>query len=152
MAINQHIISDLLVHEADMTFVAFQDQFDQAGPVAYDAWRPFIPGDQEYTKAVFRAAIISLGSIPSFNELALTVDVPDVFDRGLKTTSAAGVVAVTFARPFYAAPEVNATLKSGSIVAIPRVTNITTTGFDVDLVNTSNARVVGDVSWAAKGY
>lgn len=153
MAINQHVISDILVEEADMTFEEFVAQIVGAGPVSYDAWHTFVSGDYEYDKAVYRGAIISNGeSLPSFSQLDLVVDVPDVFDRGSVTTSAAGVVAVVFNRPFYAAPEINASIKSGSIVGVPRITSITNTGFNIDLVDPTNARIVGVCSWAARGY
>jgi hypothetical protein len=153
MATNTHTISDIYVKESDLTFAEFQLRFGGQGSPGYDDWRVLITGEKEYEKAAIRGVVTTVGgSVPSFIQLELQVDVPDVFDRGSVVCSAAGVVTVSFSRPFYAVSEVMATMKGGAVVAVPRVSNITPTSFDIELINTSNARVAGTVSWVAKGY
>ena len=57
-----------------------------------------------------------------------------------------------FNRPFYAVGEVVCTEKGGAVVAVPRVSNVTLTSFDVELIDVNGTRVGGTVSWSAKGY
>jgi hypothetical protein len=153
MATNTHTISDIYIKESDLTFTDFQSRFNEQGSPGYDNWRVMISGEKEYDHAAIRGVITTLGgSVPSFIQLQMQVDVPDVFDRGSVVCSAAGVVTVPFNRSFYAVNEVVASMKGGAVVAVPRISNITTTSFDIELINTSNARVAGTCSWAAKGY
>lgn len=86
--------------------------------------------------------------------LRVTVDVPDIFDRGTaQITDAAVGVAITFTRAFRVPPEVTMTHKGGTVVAIARlVGSITTVGFTAVLENTSGTRVAGSFTWIAQGY
>lgn len=154
MAINQHVISDLQIKESDLTYDEFVDRMVYQGPAGYDDWRVLITGDKEYQKAAIMSVVRTNGSsVPQLTQLELTVDVPDVFDRGTGTSSAAGVVTVPFNRPFYAPPEVTASIKGGSTIGVINISNVTATGFDFDVRNTSNARIGSiTISWAARGY
>lgn len=147
------VISDILVGQGDVSAQQFQTLLDQAHAVGYGPFKPFMEGDHEYQAAIVKAALTAMsGSRPRLEELKMTVDVPDVIDGGTVNTSAAGLVTVDFNRVFHVVPEVTATLKGGTVFAVPRIHNITTASFDVELVNSSNARVAGSVSWSAKGY
>lgn len=148
------VISDLAVATVTtMTDQTFAELLETGGPVGYEPFRNFIAGDHEYEDALFKAVFgAGQGSLPRALSLSVTVDVPDVFDRGSAATLATGVVRVNFTRSFNEPPEVDATLKGGTTVAAPRVSNITAAGFDLELIDPTNARVAGLVSWSAKGY
>lgn len=152
------VISDIKIGQGDIS----QDQFATAllygSAVGYDNFRNFISGDHEYQKAIFKGLIASSGAnLPRILSLSVDVDVPDVFDRGTVTITQTGTVTtVTANRSFYSVQDVVATVKNGSTVAVPRVSNIRITNgityFDIELVDVNGARVTGQASWALRGY
>ena len=93
----------------------------------------------------------------STSRIALTdakfiVDVPDVRDRGTVAVPVGGLT-VAFNQPFNAPPEVQATFKGGATIAVPQIGTITTSGFQLTLINpATQASVAGNASWAAEGY
>ena len=86
--------------------------------------------------------------------LRVTVDVPDIFDRGTaQIADPAAGASIYFSRSFRVAPEVTMTHKGGTAVAIPRLLGaVTTTGFTAVLENSSGSRVTGSFTWIAQGY
>lgn len=151
------VISDILIAQADITQEQFAELLRAAGPVGYEPFRYYIGGEYEYKDAIYKAVFTaSSGSSPRMTELGVEIDVPDVFDRGSATTSAAAITTVTCSRKFYHVSEVIASLKGGTVIAMPRVSNIQVSGliatFDVELIDPSGNRVAGEVTWAAKGY
>ena len=84
--------------------------------------------------------------------MILNVDVADVRDRGTASVPVDGAF-VAFNRTFSVPPEVQATLKAGGTPAVPEISGITITGFDVRLLAAADgAPVAGTVSWSALGY
>ena len=86
--------------------------------------------------------------------LRVTVDVPDIFDRGtVQITDAAAGAVISFSRSFRVSPEVTMTHKGGTAVAIPRLLGaVTTAGFTAILENSTGTRVTGSFTWIAQGY
>ncbi|MFZ2736873.1 MAG: hypothetical protein WBI20_05330 [Burkholderiaceae bacterium] len=124
-------------------------------PPGYTDFRDFIQGDHTYRRALFRAILKSQNSDRGFIDgLRVTVDVPDVFDRGsVQITDAVNGIAVGFTRAFRIAPEVTITHKGGTVVAVPKLLGaVTTTGFTAVLENSSGTRVAGAFTWIAQGY
>lgn len=151
------IVSDILIGTSDITPAQFEALLRNGSAVGYEAFRNFIGGDYEYNKALFKGILsASDASSPRILTLEVDVDVPDIYDRGSAFTSASAPVTITCNRPFYVLNEVVATCKGGTVIASPRVTNLQVTGnvatFDVELIDVNNARVAGEISWAAKGY
>ena len=90
-----------------------------------------------------------------------SLDVPDVFDRGVKKTSASGSVGVSFNRKFLTPPQVVVQISGGSSPdhkresALPYAYDITNKGFRVVCYkgdNGSSETVAKDVTWQAIGY
>lgn len=147
------VVSDVLVGRADISPADFDAMLANGAAVGYSPFASYIDGDYEYKSAILKLSMSTIdGSLPRALRLAINVDVPDVFDRGTATASAAGPVSVAYNRHFYFVGEVIATPKGGAVIAAPRVTNITATTFDIELIDPSNNRVAGIVSWSAKGY
>ena len=152
------VLSDIKIAQGDITQEGFATMLASGSAVGYSDFRNFIAGDHEYEKAIFKGIIgAEDASLPRILTLSVDVDVPDVFDRGTVTitqTSSATTVAAN--RAFYSVQDVVATAKNGSVVAVPRVSNIRTTGgvtyFDIELVDVGGARVTGEASWALRGY
>lgn len=149
------VISDMLVARTEMTEQDFAAIVEAGHPPGYTDFRDFIQGDYTYRRALFRAILRSRNSDRGFIEaLRVTVDVPDIFDRGTAqiTDAAAGAV-ISFSRNFRVPPEVTMTHKGGTAVSIPRLLGaVTTTGFTAVLDNTSGTRVSGAFTWIAQGY
>ena len=149
------VISDMIVASTEITEQDFMDILESGHPPGYTNFRDFIQGDYTYQRALFRAILTSSNADRGYIDgLRVTVDVPDVFDRGTaQVVSAANGVTVVFTRQFRVAPEVTLTFKGGTTVSIPRILgSVTNTGFTAVLENTSGSRVTGAISWVAQGY
>jgi hypothetical protein len=147
-------MSELKVENAAIDEDTFRERFLFGGPVGYSDFRQLIPGDYEYQVAKVRlSAVASQGSIASISSLSLLVDLPDIRDRGQVTIGAA-VTHVNFNRTFHdvpALPQVVAIQVGGTTAGKVRVSNVTTTGFDVEIRDDSQALMAGTVSWMAHG-
>jgi hypothetical protein len=149
------VISDMIVASTEITEQDFMDILESGHPPGYSNFRDFIQGDYTYQRALFRAILTSSNADRGYIDgLRVTVDVPDVFDRGTaQVVTAANGVTVVFTRQFRVAPEVTLTFKGGTTVSVPRILgSVTTTGFTAVLENTSGTRVTGAISWVAQGY
>ena len=149
------VISDMIVGSTEITEQDFAAIVEAGHPPGYTDFRDFIQGDYTYRRALFRAILNSRNSDRAFiDALRVTVDVPDIFDRGTaQITDPAAGASIYFSRSFRVAPEVTMTHKGGSAVAIPRLLGaVTTTGFTAVLENSSGTRVTGSFTWIAQGY
>jgi hypothetical protein len=149
------VISDMIVASTEITEADFASIVEAGHPPGYTDFRDFIQGDYTYQRALFRAILKSRNSDRGFiDALRVTVDVPDVFDRGtVQITDAQAGAVIGFARIFRVPPEVTMTHKGGTVVAIPRLSSaVTRTGFTAILENTAGTRVTGTFTWIAQGY
>lgn len=149
------VISDMIVASTEITEQDFMEILESGHPPGYTNFRDFIQGDYTYQRALFRAILTSSNADRGYIDgLRVTVDVPDVFDRGTaQVSNAANGVTVYFSRQFRVAPEVTLTFKGGTTVAVPRILGaVSITGFTAVLENTSGTRVTGAISWVAQGY
>ena len=149
------VISDMIVASTEITEQDFMDILESGHPPGYTNFRDFIQGDYTYQRALFRAILTSSNADRGYIDgLRVTVDVPDVFDRGTaQVVNPSNGASVFFARQFRVVPEVTLTFKGGTTLAVPRILGtISTTGFTAVLENTSGVRVSGAISWVAQGY
>ena len=149
------VISDMIVGTTEITEQDFAAIVEAGHPPGYTDFRDFIQGDYTYQRALFRAILTSSNADRGYIDgLRVTVDVPDVFDRGTaQVSNAANGVTVVFARQFRVSPEVTLTFKGGTTVAVPRILGaVSITGFTAVLENTAGTRVTGAISWVAQGY
>lgn len=149
------VISDMIIASTEITEQDFAAIVEAGHPPGYTDFRDFIQGDYTYRRALFRAILNSRNSDRAFiDALRVTVDVPDIFDRGTaQITDPAAGASIYFSRSFRVAPEVTMTHKGGTAVAIPRLLGaVTTTGFTAVLENSSGTRVSGSFTWIAQGY
>jgi hypothetical protein len=149
------VISDMLIASTEITEQDFAAIVEAGHPPGYTDFRDFIQGDYTYRRALFRAILNSRNSDRGFiDALRVTVDVPDIFDRGTaQITDAAAGATIYFTRNFRVPPEVTMTHKGGTTVAIPRLLGaVTTSGFIAVLENSSGTRLTGSFTWIAQGY
>lgn len=149
------VISDMVISRLAITEQDFRDILDAGHPPGYSNFRDFISGDYTYQRALFRAILETDNADRGYiNGLRVTVDVPDVFDRGTAQISDASAgIYVAFTRTFHIAPEVTLTHKGGTVVATPRIVgSITKSGFTAVLETSAGTRVAGSFTWVAQGY
>jgi len=152
---SEAVIADLAFRTTALDDEGFAALIAEARPLGFSAFRDLTPGDYEYAKALIRLALAAPST--STSRIALTdakfiVDVPDIRDRGTVAVPIGGLT-VAFSQPFNAPPEVQATFKGGATIAVPQIGTITTSGFQLTLINpATQASVAGNASWAAEGY
>lgn len=149
------VISDMVISRLAITEQDFRDILDAGHPPGYSNFRDFISGDYTYQRALFRAILETDNADRGYiNGLRVTVDVPDVFDRGTAQISDASAgIYVAFTRTFHIAPEVTLTHKGGTVVATPKIIgSITKSGFTAVLETSAGTRVAGSFIWVAQGY
>lgn len=153
------VISDILITgNVDALDADFADFMTNASAPGYVAWRRFSPGDYEYSDALVRLVVESTNTDRALvTGLLMTVDVPDLNDRGSVTiTDSTNGASVAFARNFHVVPEVTLTIKSGSgtnPVIAEYKTLPSSTGFVVRMRDTiTGAYVTGSLSWSANAY
>lgn len=129
------------------------------GDGVYGPWQNYAPG--VYNGQYFKARIVVASSDPQVtayvSALNFSVDVPDRLDPYQVTTSASGVVHVTYSAPFNGGsgagglPLVQGTILGASANDDLQITNQTLTGCDVAVVN-GGSRVVRSVNIQVQGY
>jgi len=149
------VLADLAVRSTPLDEAAFRDLVATRGPLGYGPFRDLAPGDYEYRKALIGLLLAApvTGERVAIADAVFNVDVADVRDRGTASVPVTGGT-VAFNRGFTEPPEVQVTLKAGATPALPEITAITTTGFDVQLFDAADgvSLVAGTVSWSALGY
>ncbi len=152
---SEAVIADLAFRTTPLDAEGFAALVAESRPLGYGPFRDLTPGDYEYARALVRLALeapSTIGSRVALADARLNIDVPDVRDRGTVAVPISGTV-VPFTRSFNAPPEVQATFKGGAVLAVPQIGTITTTGFQLSLINPDTlASVAGNASWSAEGY
>ena len=152
---SEAVVADLAFRSTPLDAEGFAALVAESRPLGYGPFRDLTPGDYEYARALLRLALeapSTTGSRVALAEARLNIDVPDVRDRGTVAVPIGGIL-VPFARSFNAPPEVQATFKGGAVLAVPQIGTITTTGFQLSLINPDTlASVAGNASWSAEGY
>lgn len=148
------VVSDMLVSSQDVSFQDFLKIVNTGRIPGFTDFRTFVQGDYEYSEAMFRVLLDATSSDRgAVSDLKVSVDVPDVFDRGLAfIEDADSGLYVPFTRPFHIVPEMSLLLKGGTTIAIPRLITLDEYGFTVKLYNMNEVAVTGSVSWSAHGY
>lgn len=146
-------LGNLGIKTTDLDLTSFLSSFDT--PFGYSPFQEFIVGEYEYDQAIFRTTISSLNHSvnTAINKLDIHVDIPDTVDRGTAVLFAENTF-VSFNKTYYTKPEVNVNINGGisGEVRIPHVTEITLTGFYVELRDLTNSLVSGQISWTSNGY
>ena len=147
------VISDIVLQTGDADLAAFTTELKTGAPAAYAAFEAFIEGQRDVKETAIQYILGTItDSLPRLNELRGVIDMEDVRDRGEETFSTAVKKSITFNRTFVVAPNVNATQKGGSTLASPIVSNVSKTGFDLELRDKTDALVTGTAAWIAEGY
>ncbi|KPD33053.1 hypothetical protein AN404_09720, partial [Pediococcus acidilactici] len=128
---------DLSFFDSAYTETQFQAQAE-AAPTGFTEFVPFLAGEHTFGEAIFKSTLSAASTLtrPRMTQLVVAVDVPDVTDQGLMTIQTTGTN-IVFAKSFFKVPSVKVVIKSGTALAIPRISNETTLGFTVKLESVS---------------
>lgn len=149
------VVADLAIRSSGMTAEEFAQRIAFRKPLGNYPPKPLQPGDYRYERAIIGILLQDVARTTrevSIDMAKLTVDVPDVTDRGSVVLTSSGAT-VSFTRSFYDPPEVQVIQTAGSTRAIPSVTTITASSFFVQLFDAASPTtpVAGTISWTALG-
>ena len=136
---------------SDIVFSDSPEDFEV--PAGYTDFRPFLPGDYTYQKALFK--LLAKTSVAEkralIDEFSVHVDLPDIQDRGTSVVEKGGTV-IAFSRQFYVVPEVTITMRAASgAIPVPVIQEVTRTYFKVQLLTPSGNPSEGTICWTALG-
>lgn len=147
------VLSDLKITNIEIQAADFDNILRYGGLAGWSDFRPFIAGDYNFQKGALRYILKSITDDRArITKMDVVVDVPDIADRGTFTCANTGYTTCNFNRTYTVAPEVQVTLKGGTVIGTPRVTNITKTGFDVRVEIDATTFAADTISWASLGY
>lgn len=152
------ILEAIRVSGGELTLEQFKKDINI--PYTFEEFTDFNVGDYEYEKALMRLQVISNAthSQPMLYDVALHVDVDDTHDSGIvEITDTTAATKVYYNKHYYNAPEVQVTLRGGSVFAMPSIMStdkIDEKGryFEVELLDSTSNRVTGIISWVSKGW
>jgi hypothetical protein len=151
-----HVISDIGVSTKVLSADYFYNELMSDAPIGYSPFQPFVQGDYDYQSALFRISMHSEnGDRGVINKLNVTVDVPDMFDRGDQIISdTSGPTRIYFARPFHIPPVVVIAVQSASDPCVAKLYGAPTRQyFDMILERVSDKAIIdGAATWAAHAY
>lgn len=117
----------------------------------YSAWQDWTVGTVPESRYVTtRSKIDTSTGVPYLEAFTSTLDEEVSEKTGTGEVISIGSTTVTFSSPFHTAPIVSA-WPEGSSALIVAVFNVTTTGFDATVFNTSATDVGGTISYSATG-
>ena len=128
-----------------------------SNPLAvWSDWSYFYIG--QYYNRSFKFRLVMSTTNPSYNiactDLYITVDVPDVIYNAYNIVSSSSVVtSITYPSSFLTViPSVGITAMNMVSGDYYTITNSSLTGFDIQFFNSSNAAVIRNFNYIAKGY
>lgn len=151
------IYSDMMFEDGEWSMASMKTYMFKGKHVGYENFKTFIAGDYNYEKALFRTTIdTETADRGLIEQWQLTVDVPDISDRGsAEVVDANFELTVNFNKTFHIAPEVVCTVRSGSsnVPITVSISTITETYFKVSLINSLTGKTTtGRFIWSAQGY
>lgn len=152
------IISDMAVYNAPMTDAEFAEHVNAKSHLGYEKFRNLVPGDYKYTTAMIGITVDNSTNPgnTAITEAKLTVDAPDILNKGTVSVADTGWTTVTFPRPYNTTDEleVSVMFRGGATIATPTWQNVTETGFEVKLFSTASpgTQVEGTITYDARGY
>jgi hypothetical protein len=144
----------MLISVGDVSTATFLTKLTNGAPPGYGPFQTFLDGDYKYTNAIFREILKANGPDRArIQNLKLSVDVPDVFDRGTAVIDATGTLTVNFNRVFTIIPQVTIGSEIADDDVIIRFTSVTKTSFTLTAKHSSSGDPASaTVNWMSHGY
>lgn len=124
---------------------------------AYEPYTGTVEKSFRYVKVKYAADIASTTARFHLTSLAISLDVPDVTfvlsAYAVAATTGSDVSFATYSLAFYSAPVIWAQLVGGSgSNVVPDISSVTTTGFHIDAIDKSDAKVAANFDIHIQGY
>jgi len=150
------VFSDLQLLNVALDEFLFTELSSADQPIGFDRFTQLKPGDREYQKALLRIALRVVdplsGDRLGAGKTVLNVDVPNVNDSAIDPVPISGTT-ITFEKTFNVIPNITVSGQSATDATSVEVSNLSITGFDVQLFKSQNDQpVAGVIGWAAKGF
>ncbi|MBU1567725.1 MAG: hypothetical protein KJ630_19135 [Proteobacteria bacterium] len=121
--------------------------------ITWTDWKPFVNGD--YTSQYFKFRLYLSSTITTnyvvVNQFLVSVDMPDRAERGQDIAIPTGGDTISFTTPYMVAPIVRATIDSATSGDTLKITSVTTTGFNAQVLNAGSG-VARTIDWQSVGY
>jgi len=116
-------------------------------------WMPFVAGDYTAMSLQFRLKLATTipTNVPQVSSFAVAVDMPDRAERGQGVAIASGGTPINFSTPYMVPPIVRTTIIGATSGDTEKITNITTSGFTMQILNTGSG-VARTIDWQSVGY
>lgn len=120
----------------------------------YGAWKVLVPGQYVGKLFKFRIHLESFDTtiLTKVTAFDITVDMPDRIETGQNVSIASGGTSITYGTAFQVAPTVHITIISASTGDTVLLTSQSTTGFTVQIKDSTNTGAARSVNWSAAGY
>lgn len=131
-----------------------QTDDDPAGTPTWSDWTLFTSSSYEARAFQFRAILTApIGENVAIESLAITADISNKVDQGSDVAWIDPKMTIAYNLKFYLVPSVSILIQEGVTGDIARVTNKTTTSFDLEILN-GGVVVTADrtFDWIASGY
>jgi hypothetical protein len=117
---------------------------------SYDGFESWQSGEVEARYIKFKFELDTTQGIAFIDSCQIVADLLERVESAQNVAISAAGETINFNQAFHTVPSVRADMVGGGAV-FPTVSNITTTGFDIDVYNTSGTGVSGTVNWRAEG-
>lgn len=127
--------------------------------VTWSPWRPYVqPEELEFRYAQVKVDVAASSETVrlKLTELTTILDVPDndfiITGLAVAATTGTDVLYSTYGKSFFSVPIPMAQVVDATTPKLPVITNLTQTGFHIELLDTSGAKVAGTVNVPISGY
>jgi hypothetical protein len=118
--------------------------------VEYSDWTPIVDGAQRLFRCVrFKVELVSSELPNKLTSFHVTIDVPDMFQRGMEVAVPAEGATILFSPKYAKTPAITVTLVG--LTGTPKVLQQDEDGFTVQIFDDGTA-VPGVINWVAVGY
>jgi hypothetical protein len=119
----------------------------------YGDWKDLIPSQYYARKFKFRLYMTSTSNVVcKVNSFSFYVDVPDVVDGGKNVVVSVAGTAISFSKKYNAVPGILISILEMQSGDYFRLSNEATTGFIINLYNSSNVAISKNINWISQGY
>lgn len=127
--------------------------------VTWSSWRPYVqPEELEFRYAQVKVDVATDSETVrlKLTDLTTILDVPDndftITGLAVAATTGTDVLYSTYGKSFFGTPTPMAQVIGATTPKLPVISNVTQTGFHIDLLDTSGAKVAGNVNIDISGY
>ena len=128
---------------------------DPTGTPTWSAWRQFVVGNYNAWAYEFKMEVASDNITYNLNvsSLSVTVDMPDITDRGSLTTGSGAADTISFNKDFVTDDvNIGISILNAQSGDYETITSIGKNSFTIEIKDSTNTRVIRNINWIATAY